>query len=225
MKNRTMILFLAVILIAGLMSYGCGDSHKSSRSALPSTGSTGTGTDTGTGTGTNTGNGTAGAKAITLVCAFKAELNLGTSHKQAFGDMVKSTSARIWESTKSQVYIQKATIKTGESGDVVIVSPDRTFMHGGYSVYGYSDMSTAYVGAQCLTVTLQHELGHALWQLQDHYGHTMDCVMNASDGGIYMKAIYCDGGQYDCWGSTKSLLGLSDTGGSGSAPATEIVIE
>jgi hypothetical protein len=94
------------------------------------------------------------------------------------------------------------------------------------SVYGYCIGSTMYVGGDCLTLTFQHELGHAKMSLNDHYGATVYCIMNASDGGAYMgQRNYCEGGTYDCWGTVVSVFGISASGATGACPATEIIIQ
>jgi len=235
MKHFGILLCIVALIGIALATSGCGKSHKSSRSGVPASTGTGTGgTGTGgTGTGgTGTGGtGTGGngeGVGYTLVCSFKPETDAQTSDKERFAGIVKNASGRLWKSTDNQVYIEKVTIKTGTDGDFVIVTRDTTTFPGpgGKSCYGYTvGTSVSYVGGKCLPVTFHHEFGHLKWDLDDHYGATIDCIMNASGSGGYMVTDYCEGGSWDCWGTLKSLLGLSDSGGSGSTPATEVNIE
>jgi len=219
---RMLVIFIALFALC-LVADGCGNKKKKASSGVGGGGGTGTGTGsgTGTGTGTHTGDGVG----IELVCVYDPELGAQTSHKEHFGSIVQESSGYIWTGTKNQVFISKATIKDGTEGDVIICNLDEYLVKGG-TVYGYCDWVSMYVGGDCLTLTFQHELGHLKMNLQDHYGYTMTCIMNASGGGRYMgERNYCEGGQFDCWGTVVSIYNVSPDGATGSVPPTEIVIQ
>ncbi|MHC4663186.1 MAG: hypothetical protein ACYS8W_16110 [Planctomycetota bacterium] len=220
------LLVFSVILMVAVIAYGCGGSGGGSSRDNPVAYGTGTGTGTGTDGGVNgTGNGGSG---IELVCVYNPSLGAQTSHKEHFASIVKESSGYVWTGTKNQICISKATIGDGTDGDVIICNLDSIYAEPGS--YGYTMISgserTMYLGGDALTLTFQHELGHAKMILDDHYGTDITCIMNASNGGQYMmQRNYCEGGQFDCWGTVVSGFGVSAAGGSGSCPQTEIVIQ
>ncbi|TET35328.1 MAG: hypothetical protein E3J72_11420 [Planctomycetota bacterium] len=220
MKFRTFFILITIFSLCAATE-GCSGKKKDK---LLSTGigtGSGTGNGTGTGTGTYSGDGTG----IELVCVYDPELGAQTSHKEHFGSIVQESSGYIWTGTKNQVFISKATIKDGISGDVIIMNLDDYMVRGG-GLYGYSEGTTIYVGGDCLTLTFQHELGHAKMSLKDHYGSMITCIMNASNNGAYMgQRNYCEGGMYDCWGAVVSKFNISPDGATGTVPPTEIVIQ
>jgi len=220
---RMLVIFIALCALC-LVTDGC--SNKKKKKFFPPGGWTGTGTGGGTGgTSTGTGTYTGDGVGIELVCVYDPELGAQTSHKEHFAGIVQESSGHIWTGSKNQIFISKATIKDGteEEGDVIILNLD-SYMVGVY--YGYSIGDKFYVGGDCFTATFEHELGHAKMSLKDHYGTTIECIMNASNEGYYMwRRNYCEGGKFDCWGSVVSQFNISPDGATGSVPPTEIIIQ
>lgn len=213
MKNR-ILCAACVAVFAAALSVSC---SSGSADYLPPPPYTGTGTGPGSGAGFD-------------ITATYEPAGVTTTDADWFADMVRVCSSDGFAMMSgNQLYIRNCTISKGSSGDVVVVNLD--WDHTSSGIYGYASgvgyNHQLYVGGRCLHVTFLHEFGHARMNLSDHYGTTIQCIMNASSGGIYMwsPGRYCSGTSYDCWPSIRDHWSLEDrTTGGTPPPATNVTI-
>ena len=142
--------------------------------------------------------------AFKIRCSFVPDAQV--SHLENFGKIVQRASKHIWNMTGGGIYIAEAHIYDKKSdGDCVVKNLDQNKVQtrDGKTVYGYAEPGRRFfVGGKCLQLTFVHEFGHAKFGLPDHYGETVDCIMNAGNGAKHMKFLFCTGqsrGKQGCW--------------------------